>query len=113
MLLGEEISCLNSKGKAIHLCGLGIKEFIPGSIDGAQHGARGAPSLPLSQAIGAIHRQGGVAYAAHPGSTMGFMQRLFLKRGNWGPADFAPRLTPSRQSIAVLIKHGRGQKNFG
>jgi hypothetical protein len=88
VLLGEEISCLNSKGKAIHLCCLGISEFVPGSVDGARHGAHKAPTLPLSQAIGAVHRQGGIAYAAHPGSIMGFMQRLFLKRGNWGPADF-------------------------
>ena len=41
MLLGEEISCLNSRNKVVHLCGFGSDEFIPGSLDGARKHAHG------------------------------------------------------------------------
>ncbi len=86
---GEEISCLNSKGKAVHLCGFGLNEFIPGTIDGARKNNAGEPQLPIAQAASLLHKQEGVAFAAHPGSAMGFMQRLFLKRGTWSMDDLA------------------------
>jgi hypothetical protein len=92
LILGEEISCLNSRGKAIHLCGIGIKEFVPGSIDGARKNASKAETLTLKKAIDSVHLQAGIAYAAHPGSTMGFMQRHFLKRGNWNQEGFSQNL---------------------
>jgi hypothetical protein len=89
VVLGEEISCLNSKKKAVHLCGIGIKDFVPGSIDGARRNrnAYKNKTLTLEQAVESIHNQGGIAYAAHPGSKMGFMQKYFLKRGTWIKED--------------------------
>ena len=90
LILGEEISSYNSKGKAVHLCGLGLKKFIPGSADGARSNA--LSTLKLEEAIQEIHDQGGLAIAAHPGSKFGYFQRLFLHRGAWLPKDMAGNL---------------------
>jgi hypothetical protein len=90
LILGEEISCYNSKGKTVHLCGLGINKFIPGSADGAR--SKGLPTLKLEDVIQEIHKQGGIAVAAHPGSKFGFFQRLLLKRGAWLQKDMAGAL---------------------
>jgi len=90
LILGEEISSYNSKGKAVHLCGLGLKKFIPGSADGARKTA--FPTLKLEEAIKEIHGQDGLAIAAHPGSKFGFFQHLLLKRGSWLQKDIASDL---------------------
>jgi hypothetical protein len=92
LVLGEEISCVNSKKKTVHLCGIGIKDFVPGSSDGARRNANKNKTLTLEEVIESIHKQGGIAFAAHPGSKMGFMQRIFLKRGNWNQQDFKCKL---------------------
>jgi hypothetical protein len=84
---GEEVSCLNSHGEVVHLCGLNLREFIPGNLDGARKGRNRDPQISLADAIKKIHDQGGIAIAAHPGSRMGFMQRLLLTRGNWSLPD--------------------------
>jgi hypothetical protein len=84
---GEEISCYNSKGKSIHACALGIKEYIPGSSDGARF--NNLKTLKLHEVIHKIHNQGGLAFAAHPGSMAGFFQRIFLGRGRWLKKDMA------------------------
>lgn len=85
---GEEISCLNSKGEVVHLCGLNLRDFLPGNLDGARKGRRRDPQLSISDAIKKIHGQGGIAIPAHPGARIGFMQRLFLCRGSWSEGDF-------------------------
>ena len=87
LLQGEEISCINHCGKTVHLGALGIRDFIPGSSDGARRNIFFKQSLTVQEAIDAIHRQGGIAFAAHPGSRSGFMQSLFLNRGQWESAD--------------------------
>jgi predicted metal-dependent phosphoesterase TrpH len=87
---GEEVSCLNSKGNAIHLCGLGIKDFIPGSSDGVRKNP--LQTLELQEVINKIHGQGGLAIAAHPGSKFGILQRLILNRGSWLEKDLANEL---------------------
>jgi predicted metal-dependent phosphoesterase TrpH len=89
-ILGEEISSYNSRGKAVHLCGLGLKKFIPGSADGARSNA--LPTLKLEEAVREIHNQDGLAIAAHPGSKFGFFQRLLLQRGVWLQKDMAGNL---------------------
>jgi hypothetical protein len=88
-LQSEEVSCLNSKGKAVHLCGFGLDEFIPGTIDGARKNAVHETQHSIGQAVSLIHKQNGVAFAAHPGSKTGFMQRIFLKRGTWSKHDLS------------------------
>ncbi len=86
-LRGEEISCLNGNGNVIHLCGIGIKEYINGSSDGARRKKVFGADLPIDKAISRIHSQGGIAYAAHPGSKKTLMQFLFLNRGTWTQKD--------------------------
>jgi hypothetical protein len=86
-LRGEEISCLNSNGNVIHLCGIGIKEYINGSSDGARGKKFFGADLSIDKAVSRIHSQGGIAYAAHPGSKKTLMQFLFLNRGIWTQKD--------------------------
>jgi hypothetical protein len=90
LISGEEVSCLNSNCKTIHLCGLGIKDFIPGSSDGARKNP--LSTLELQEAVREIHRQGGLAVAAHPGSKFGIFQRIILNRGSWQEKDLVGEL---------------------
>ncbi|MDR3012998.1 MAG: CehA/McbA family metallohydrolase [Chitinispirillales bacterium] len=92
LMPGEEISVLNSRKKAVHLCGLGLSEYIPGTLDGARRNIRGDRQLTIDEAIDEIERQGGVSFAAHPGVKAGFMQRIFLRRGMWGADDLCGKL---------------------
>jgi hypothetical protein len=87
LLSGEEISCLNNKKKAVHLCGLGLKEYIPGTIDGARRKRVADLQLTLSEVVDAVHRQNGIAVASHPGEKPGLFQRLLLSRGIWDKLD--------------------------
>lgn len=87
LIQGEEISCLNDEKKVVHLCGLGVNEFIPGTLDGARPNTHFNTQPTIIEAIREIHRQGGVAFAAHPGARAGFTQQVFLKRGEWSEKD--------------------------
>jgi hypothetical protein len=92
LIPGEEVSCLNSENKVVHLCGLNLRDFLPGSLDGARRGRRREAQPGLRESIGAIHDQGGLALAAHPGVRPGFLQRLLLCRGEWSREDLAQPL---------------------
>ena len=92
LLPGEEVSCLNANGDTVHLGALNITGFIPGSADGARRNLAFRKSLTLTEAIAEIHRQGGIAFAAHPGSRSGLLQRLLLHRGSWSEADMMNEL---------------------
>ncbi len=87
LIPGEEISCLNDKKEVVHLCGLGMRDFLPGTLDGARKNRQKDPQLTLPEAINAIHEQNGIASAAHPGVRPGFLQRMFLFRGEWSGKD--------------------------
>jgi hypothetical protein len=87
LIPGEEVSCLNGRNKVVHLCGLNLRDFLRGSLDGARPGRRREAQPGLRETIGAIHDQGGLAVAAHPGVRPGFLQRLLLSRGEWSPPD--------------------------
>jgi hypothetical protein len=87
---GEEVSCLNSNGNVIHLCCLGINNFIPGSADGVRKNP--LSTLKLQEVIQNIHNQGGLAVAAHPGSKFGILQRIILNRGSWLEKDTANQI---------------------
>jgi hypothetical protein len=87
MLMGEEVSCLNARGQVVHLCGVGMSEFIAGSRDGARRNAVNDNMLTIPEVVEAIHKQGGTTLAAHPGAGCGIMQRLFLHRGTWSDTD--------------------------
>jgi hypothetical protein len=89
---GEEISCLNKDGKVVHLCGLGLNDFISGTLDGARKNTVFSQQLTINQAINEIHKQGGIAFAAHPGSHAGLLQSLLLHRGSWSEDDCSDKL---------------------
>jgi len=84
---GEEISVVNHRGDVVHLCGLGISEYIPGTLDGARKNVHFKKQLTIKEAVDEINRQGGVSFAAHPGAPAGLLQRLFLGRGIWEEQD--------------------------
>lgn len=92
MIPGEEISCLNKDGKVVHLCGLGLNNFISGTLDGARINTVFPQQLTINQAINEIHKQNGIAFAAHPGSQAGFLQSLLLHRGSWSEEDCSDQL---------------------
>jgi len=92
ILPGEEISVLNSKGKVVHLCGVNLREFIPGSSDGARKSLHRCSDLSIAEALSAIERQGGMAFAAHPGAVPPFLHGLLLKRGKWSMNDLVDGL---------------------
>ena len=92
LIPGEEVSCLNDKGLAVHLLGLGLHRPVPGSLDGARKGRSRETQLTVEQCVDDIHDQGGVAFAAHPGSHAGLLQRLLLSRGTWTEADMCKKL---------------------
>lgn len=88
IILGEEISTCNRKKRVVHLGALGIKDFIPGSKDGARKQAKPLPKEPdIPEAINIIEKQGGISFAAHPGARSRLMQKIFLKRGIWDIRD--------------------------
>ncbi len=87
MILGEEVSAINSQGKAVHLCAAGIKDFVSGSADGAR--SNKLPTMKIQEVADRVHKQNGLAIAAHPGSRFGLLQRIFLNRGNWSSSDMA------------------------
>jgi histidinol phosphatase-like PHP family hydrolase len=92
LIPGEEISCLNEKNRVVHLCGINLRDYLPGTLDGARRGRRKDPQPTLTGTIRAIHDQGGVAFAAHPGIRPRFLQRLLLYRGAWSNKDLENRL---------------------
>ncbi|MBD3358569.1 MAG: hypothetical protein GF363_15525 [Chitinivibrionales bacterium] len=92
LIVGEEVSSANAQGKTVHLCGLGLRRFVPGSRDGARFNAPKNSTLSLPEAIGAIHAQGGLAMAAHPGARPGILERLLLRRGSWHACDVSSKL---------------------
>jgi hypothetical protein len=93
LLTGEEVSCLNAAGNVIHLCCLGIIDFISGSADGARPKLLRGGTRKLAEVLCEVQRQNGIAFAAHPGTKMGPLQRFFLNRGHWNPADYMQQLT--------------------
>jgi hypothetical protein len=101
MLHGEEISCFNTEGATVHLGALGLTDYIPGSRDGARKYRFSAKQLTIKQAIEEIHKQGAFAFAAHPRSTSGLLQRLFLSRGAWSASD-------AREGIDALQAFNNG-----
>jgi len=92
MIPSEEVSVLNSKGDVVHLCGVGISEYIPGTLDGARKSVYVNRQLTIREAVDEIARQGGVSFAAHPGAGVGMMQRIFLNRGTWSDEDLYAEL---------------------
>jgi hypothetical protein len=92
LIVGEEVSAANERGRTVHLCGLGLSRFVPGSRDGARFDAPKNTTLTLDKAMRAIHDQGGVTMAAHPGARPGMLERVLLGRGSWDARDVSDKL---------------------
>jgi hypothetical protein len=92
LMVGEEVSASNALGRTVHVCGLGLERFVPGSRDGARFSAPRDSTLPLTEAMEAIHEQGGLAMAAHPGALPGMLERLLLGRGSWDAVDVSEKV---------------------
>jgi hypothetical protein len=92
LIRGEEVSCRNHDKRIVHLGGLQVSEYIPGSGDGARRNSNKENELTIPEAISEIHRQGGIAFAAHPGSHARWLQKTFLRRGVWSSADLIDSL---------------------
>ncbi len=111
-LPGEEISCLNDSGEIIHLCGIGISQYIPGSMDGARRKRVFSSKLTINEAVTLIKKQNGIAFAAHPGSKKSPLQSLFLNRGNWSQKDISSNQIDAVQAFNGSYKEAweRGKK---
>jgi|GEM_PF-105500 len=84
---GEEVSCRNRRGEIVHLCVLGNREFIEGSADGARRNRLFTKDLTIEEVITRAHAGGAVAFAAHPCSRGGLLQKVLLQRGSWSDED--------------------------
>ena len=93
LLHGEEVSCGNADGKTVHCGILGIHDFIPGSADGARRKLHFKRQLTINEVVTAAQLQGGISFAAHPGSRGGLLQRIALHRGEWTEKDFSTGTT--------------------
>jgi hypothetical protein len=89
IIKGEEVSCGNYRGENVHLLGMGISEYLPGSGDSGEIPAKVKPELTVSQASRRIQAQGGIAVAAHPGAIPSWIERIIFRRGWWRDDDTA------------------------
>lgn len=88
LILGEEVSCGNSRSKNIHVLAYGMKDYIPGSGDGAERWFRTRPEHSLRTVLRQIRDDGGIAFAAHPEERFTPGERFILRRGHWEDADY-------------------------
>jgi len=89
LIPGEEISCGNSRGRNVHLLGLGMTEYVPGSGDSAERPLHTRPDLPAGEAARLVRAQGGAVFAAHPGHIPPLGERIVFRRGAWTSSDFS------------------------
>ena len=83
LLRGLEVSCGNSENRNVHLLALGIREYIAGDGDSAEHWLKNKPTSSIIEVLENIQEQNGIAFAAHPREKVPFLQWLLLNRGNW------------------------------
>lgn len=112
LVQGEEISCLNSSGETVHLLGLGLTRFIPGSRDGARKTIKKTRHLTIQEAVTNIKEQGGCAVAAHPGARSGLAQKLLLHRGTWTAVDCTAHLDGFQALNSGFGKSWKAAKNL-
>lgn len=112
ILQGEEVSCLNSSGETVHLLGLGLTRFLPGSRDGARKTVKKNRHLTIQEAVTDIKEQGGCAVAAHPGARSGLAQKLLLHRGTWLQNDCTAQLDGFQALNAGFGKSWKTAKNL-
>lgn len=107
ILAGEEVSCGNSHGKNVHLLVAGHGEFIPGEGDSGRQWFRNRPTLPLQDVLSLVAPA--PCFAAHPQSSMGWLERKIFHRGPYTVADMQYHST---NAIAGL-EFWNGARNSG
>lgn len=85
LLAGEEISCGNSHGKNVHLLVAGHREFVPGTGDSGRQWFQNKPTLPLQDVLHMVAPA--PCFAAHPQSSMGWLERKIFHRGPYSEED--------------------------
>ncbi len=106
VVLGEEISCRNSKGQNVHLLLFGDDHFYHGSGDGAERWFQTRSENSISEILLRKH-QGALAFAAHPMEPVSILQRWLLGRGSWSFKDLSnPRIT------GIQFANGSRTKGF-
>jgi hypothetical protein len=83
---GEEITCRNGRDRNVHFLLLGARKYMPGSGDGAERWLRTRSEHSIGEIL-ASKEDDSIACAAHPRERVPFLQRLFLRRGNWSAQD--------------------------
>ena len=104
---GEEVSCLNEKREVVHLCGAAIKNYLPGTLDGARKGRRSQQQLSLKDSVIQVHRQGGIAFAAHPGQNPDFYREC-CSTGEHGQKAIVPAAVSMRCKYLTAVFQNPG-----
>jgi hypothetical protein len=87
IVVGEEVSVRNDRGRTVHLLGMGMTDPLPGTGDGAESWRPGRCELSIPEAIAAISSQGGIAVASHPAAGVPILERWLFGRGGWSQID--------------------------
>jgi hypothetical protein len=88
IIRGEEVTCLNSAKKNVHLLLLGTKRFFAGKGDGAEQWLKTQSEYFFDEIL-REKELFSLAYAAHPREPVSFLERLLLHRGTWSDRDIA------------------------
>ncbi len=102
---GEEVSCRNSHDRNVHLLLFGDERFFHGTGDGAERWLRTRCEYNIEDVLAQKHKHA-VAFAAHPGEEVSFLQRVLLGRGTWSEDD------TTNGSLAGL-QFANGMRGFG
>jgi hypothetical protein len=89
---GEELSAGNSRGRTVHFLLLNEPLFFPGWGDSAEKWFQTRPQWSIGKVLERLGEKS-LAFAGHAESRPPRLQRLFLGRDHWRPADYEhPRL---------------------
>ncbi len=95
---GEEVSCGNHLGENVHLLVAGHPDFLPGHGDGGRRWFNNRPDLRVEEVLERIGAT--PAFAAHPRSRVGGLERFIFRRGMWHERDLRPN--PSIRGVDGL-----------
>lgn len=107
LIQSSEISCENHRRENVHLLGLGITEFIPGSGDSAERPTEVRAEHTAIEASKRVRSQGGLAVAAHIGARSSLLERIVFRRGEWRWEDLANGAVE-----AVQVWNGSRNRSF-
>ncbi|MFN3820884.1 MAG: hypothetical protein ACK4OO_01010 [bacterium] len=92
LLIGEEVTVRNSRGRNVHLIVIGSNRFYPGSGDSAERWFQTRSELSVPELLQQLEEHT-LAIAAHPLTPTPKLEALLIGRGKWEQDDLAhPRL---------------------